>query len=564
MLVTALTATAHQTALCAKPERTAVDQTGSSIAIVGANLRRNAASEEQVPPTALLVRDGLITQLGDDKAVRTAAAEDGIQVLDVKGATVTPGLFDSHTHPLWAVNITAGVDLGGITTPEGLQAALHKEAERVGPDGWVRGWNLEYEVFRDVGIDRAVIEQAVGERPTILIFYDLHTGLATQTALTAAGITGPVEFHDTSEIVVAPDGRLTGELREMTAFRMVSDAKPPYSAREEADALRDMFHKLGASGLTGGAIMDGTERTRELLAELENRGELTQRMTVHQWHAVHFDDGDVERIIAAKHERGRLWQGGAIKLFSDGVVDTGTAWLHHPDTCGGGKAAFWPDWDRFREVVHNYDAAGMTIATHAVGDRAVSEVLAVYSELPPRPAELAQHSIEHLEVLSDADISQLGSSNVTASMQPLHMQWRSPDLSDNWATRLGEPRSANGFRAKSVLNAGARLVLGSDWPVATYDPRVGMAWARGRTDPLRPHESVFEPDERLSGDEALLAYTLWPAQARGHADRGHLSVGAVGDLTVWAEDPASVSPAEIVDTEILWTIVDGRVVYEQP
>lgn len=539
-------------------------QTGSSIAIVGAILRRNVATEGHGAPTALLVRNGVIAQLDDDKAIRAAARESDIQIIDVCGATVTPGLFDSHSHPLWAVNITAGIDLGGISTLEALQSALHRETARVGADGWVRGWNLEYEVFRDVGIDRAVIEQAVGGRPTILLFYDLHTGLATQAALTAAGITAPVEFDDTSEIVIGPDGRLTGELREMTAFRMVSDAEPPYSPHEEADALRDMFYRLGASGLTGGAIMDGNDRTRELLAELEDRGELTQRMTVHHWHAVHSDDSDMARIIAAKHERGRLWQGGGVKLFSDGVVDTGTAWLHHVDTCGGGRAAFWPRWDRFREVVHKYDAAGMKIATHAVGDRAVSEVLAVYAELPQRNANRVPHSIEHLEVLSDEDIAKLGASDVTASMQPLHMQWRAPDLSDNWAMRLGEARSGNGFRARSVLDAGARLVLGSDWPVASYDPRVGMAWARGRSDPSRPQAWVFEPEERLNGEEALLAYTLWPAQARGHSDRGHLSVGAVGDLTVWAEDPVSVSPAELIETSILGTIVDGRVVYEHP
>jgi predicted amidohydrolase YtcJ len=539
-----------------------VTRTGSSLAIVGAHLRRNVARAGEDEPTALLVRDGVIAELGDDQTIRAAAAESGIRVLDAAGATVTPGLFDSHTHPLWAVSITAGVDLGGIVTAEGVRSALRQEAARVGPDGWVRGWNLEYEVFGDAGIDRVVIEEAVGARPTILIFYDLHTGLANEAALTAAGITGPVEFEDTSEVVVDPEGRLTGELREMTAFRMVSDARPPYSPDEEADALRDMFAKLGAAGLTGGAIMDGTARTRELLAQLEARGELTQRMTVHQWHAVHDDDEAMARIIAAKDERGRLWQGGAIKLFSDGVIDTGTAWLHHADTCGGGKAAFWPRWDRFREVVHAYHAAGMTIATHAVGDRAVSEVLDVYLGLPERDPDAAPHSIEHLEVLSDDDIVKLGPSGVTASMQPLHMQWRAPDLTDSWAKRLGEPRSSTGFRARSVLSSGARLVLGSDWPVASYDPRVGMAWARGRTDPDRPETVVFEPEERLSGEEALLAYTLWPAQARRHADRGHLSVGAVGDLTVWADDPVEVSAADLVETPILWTIVDGRVVHE--
>jgi predicted amidohydrolase YtcJ len=322
-----------------------------------------------------------------------------------------------------------------------------------------------------------------------------------------------------------------------------------------------MLARLAAVGLTGGAIMDGTARTRQLLAELESRGQLPQRLTVHQWHAVHCTDDDVRENVAAKEERGRLWQGGAIKLFSDGVVDTGTALLHAPDACGEGRQAFWPDWDRFREVVRAYHDAGMLIATHAVGDRAVSEVLDVYAGLPPRAAGPA-HTIEHLEVLSDADVVKLGASGVTASMQPLHMQWRAEDRTDNWSLRLGEERMSTGYRTRSVLRAGARLVLGSDWPVASYDPRVGMAWARHRGAPGRAPEPVFEPDEALTGEEALLAYTLWPALARGHADRGHLSVGAVGDLTVWADDPVLATPEELVVLPVLCTVVDGAVVHE--
>jgi predicted amidohydrolase YtcJ len=340
------------------------------------------------------------------------------------------------------------------------------------------------------------------------------------------------------------------------------EAKPPFGSDHEAEALRQMLLRLNASGLTGGAIMDGTAHTRGLLAELESRGQLTQRLTVHHWHAVHFSDDDMREIIAAKDERGRLWQGGAIKLFSDGVVDTGTALLHQPDACGEGREAFWPNWDRFREVVRAYHDEGMLIATHAVGDRAVSQVLDVYAELPLREAGQPAHSIEHLEVLSDADVEKLGGSGVTASMQPLHMQWRAGDGSDNWATRLGEGRNATGFRTQSVLRSGARLVLGSDWPVASYDPRVGMAWARHRGDVSESNAPVFEPEERLTGEEALLAYTLWPAQARGHSDRGHLSVGAVGDLTIWDGDPVEVTAAELATLPILYTIVDGAVVYE--
>ena len=539
-----------------------MSQSGASVALVGAHLRRNVADSDTRGASALLIRDGVIEALGSDAEIRRTAADSGIRVIDVDGATVTPGLYDAHTHPEWAASVTAGVDLGGIASLDELQAVLRSEADRVSGDGWIRGWNLEYELFEETGVTRTVIENAVGGLPTILVFYDLHTGLATQAALRAAGINGPMEFKDTSKVVLDEHEVPTGELREMTAFRMVLDAEPPFGPDHEAEALRQMLLKLNAAGLTGGAIMDGKARTRELLAELESRGQLTLRLAVHHWHAVHFTDDDMDEIIAAKGERGRLWQGGAIKLFSDGVIDTGTALLHQPDACGDGREAFWPDWDRFRRVVHAYHDAGMLIATHAIGDRAVSQVLDVYAELDTRTGGRPAHSIEHLEVLSDADIEKLGGSGVTASMQPLHMQWRAGDGSDNWATRLGEDRSSTGFRTRSVLSSGARLVLGSDWPVASYDPRVGMAWARHRGDVSGSDAPVFEAEERLTGEEALLAYTLWPAQARGHSDRGHLSAGAVGDLTVWDGDPVEVSAEGLATLPILYTVVDGNVVHE--
>lgn len=214
-----------------------MSQSGASVAIVGANLRRNVANSVEDVATALLVRDGVIEALGSDAEVRAAAEESRIRVINVEGATVAPGLFDSHSHPEWAASITAGVDLGGIHTLDELQGALRAEASRVGSGDWVRGWNLEYELFRDTGVTRTVIEEAVGGRPAILLFYDLHTGLATNAALEAAGITGPMEFADTSRAVVDDNGVPTGELREMTAFRMVMDARPPYRAEEETEAL---------------------------------------------------------------------------------------------------------------------------------------------------------------------------------------------------------------------------------------------------------------------------------------------------------------------------------------
>lgn len=529
------------------------------LALVGARLRTNVSGATTGGDTAILVRAGVIEQLGDDATIRAAAEALDIPIREMNGATVTPGLFDAHTHPHWAADVTAGIDLSEALTIEALQATLAAAAADLPEGAWVKGWNLDYVAFEAEGMRADLIEEAVGGRPTALICYDLHTGLATKAALAAAGIDGPREFADASEIVVDDAGVPTGELREPSAYQLVFDAAPPKSHDEDRDALRDMFRTLAATGLTGGAIMDGKPATIDLLAELEDRGELDHRLTVHHWHAVGDDDAAVERVIAAKDRRGSLWQSGAIKLFSDGVIDTGTAWLHRPDSCGDGKAAFWPDWQRFVDVVRAYHDAGMLIATHAVGDYAVNRVLEVYETLPERPG-VPFHSIEHLEVLADEDIAALRNSGVTASMQPLHMQWRKGDNSDSWAVRLGD-RAATGYRVRDVLNAGVPLVLGSDWPVAQYDPRLGMAWARGRQMPGQPDAPVFEADQKLTGEEALLAYTLWPAQARGHDDRGVLAPGAVADLTVWAADPVETPATELPEIDIVLTVLDGRVVH---
>lgn len=531
---------------------------GGNLALIGARLRTNTAMHEDA--TALLIEDGRITQIGSDDDVQAAAEARGLQFDDLAGATVTPGLFDSHTHPHWAAEITSGVDLGGLSTIDEIRAALASEHAKLPEGEWLRGWNLEYEPFEQTGLRGELLADVAPGRPIALLCYDLHTGLGTAPALAAAGITGARDFDDASEIVVDRAGQPTGELREPSAYQLLFDAAPAPSHDKERDALRDMFRRLARVGLTGGAIMDGKERTVELLAELEQREELDHRLTVHHWHAVGDTDDDVARVISKKDRGGRLWQSGGIKLFSDGVIDTGTAWLHSADTSGDGLVAFWPEWDRYAEVVRAYHDAGMLIATHAVGDYAVSQVLEVYATLPQR-AGLPFHSIEHLEVLSDPDVEALRNSGVTASMQPLHMQWRAADNHDNWAERLGADRASTGYRVRSVLDAGVTLTLGSDWPVAQYDPRLGMAWARGRHTPGDPAAHVFEPEQQLTGEEALLAYTLWPARARGYEDRGVLAVGAVADLTVWGADPVAATADELPEVPIRSTVVDGRVVF---
>ena len=164
--------------------------------------------------------------------------------------------------------------------------------------------------------------------------------------------------------------------------------------------------------------------------------------------------------------------------------------------------------------------------------------------------------------VTDADLARFPRENVIASMQPLHMQWRQDDFSDSWAARLGPERASRAWRTVDLLRAGVTLALGSDWPVAQNDPRIGMAWARLRRQPGAPDRRTFEPDQRLSGLEALEGYTTGAAAAVGDsALGGRIAPGLRADLTILAEDPVLVDADNLPDLPVRMTIVDGEIVY---
>jgi predicted amidohydrolase YtcJ len=242
------------------------------------------------------------------------------------------------------------------------------------------------------------------------------------------------------------------------------------------------------------------------------------------------------------------------------VVETGTAWLEEPDTRGDGNEAFWPDPARYAATVGRFADAGFQCITHAVGDRAVRAALDAYrgSGQPIR----GRHRIEHLETLGDETLDRVAAERVAASMQPLHMQWRQPDGSDEWAVRLGHRRAGRAFRAADLLRAGAVVPLGSDWPVAPYDPRYGMAWARLRRHPGRPQDPTFEPEQALTGLQALEGYTTMAAAVVGEQDAGgRIAPGRRGDLTGFASDPVDTPADDLVDVPVRLTVVAGRVVH---
>ncbi|WP_061016696.1 amidohydrolase, partial [Microbacterium sp. CCH5-D1] len=499
--------------------------------------------------SALALAEGRIIAVGDDDAVQ-AVSGVGTTVIDLGGRTVTPGLIDAHLHPVLGATKAIGIDLTGVRDPARALALLREEADRriATGSGWVRAHSLDYRLFDRMPMTAEAIEGAVRGLPAFLFLFDGHTALASAAALRASGVSSARTYPDASRIVVDDEGTPTGRLEGESAIDDVLAHAPTLSPEAAAAEVRTVLAGLGGSGITGACIMDGTIETLELLSRIDEVGDgLPVRLVTAFDHTPNDGIEGLPQRLALREARGRRWRGGLVKLYADSVIDTGTGWLYEPDTDGDGLRPFWADQRAFAEVVTAYASAGFQIATHAIGDRAIGSTIDAYIAAGERATPAVPHRIEHLECMADRDLPRMSAAGITASVQPLHMQWIEPDGSDAWSRRLGPERAARGWRTRDMLDAGLRVALGSDWPVAQVDARVGLAWARLRRAPGADPDTAIQPGQALTPLEALQGYTVAAAAAQGDRDLGRLRPGFRADLVVWEDDPLRVAADDLPD-----------------
>ncbi|MFN8663576.1 MAG: amidohydrolase [Thermomicrobiales bacterium] len=528
--------------------------------IWGASIR--TLDDRQPFCSAVAIKDGLIVAAGDDDAVR-ATRGAGTEVIDGRGIAFVPGLTDAHIHPISSSIATRGVDAFDCVTLEELRAKLRAEAASLGPDDWVVGWGVHYEMFSPTGIRGDLLDEAVGGRPIYLRFFDGHSAVANRTALAIAGVTGPVEFADASSVTVE-NGVPTGELLEIAAMNLVSNAIPPLTPEAEYERYRDTFRRYAEVGLTYVHAMEATPEEFSIYQALEDRGDLTCRVVVPLWQHPQLTVAEMRDQIPLRDEKGTLWRGGAVKFFIDGVIETGTGWLTHPDTHGDGVTPFWPNPEAYAGAVSLFAEAGFQCITHSVGDGGVRWALNSYEAARAfsQNGLNGPHRIEHDELVEPVDVPRFAELNVVASMQPLHMAAMQPDGSDAWADRAGPERTARAFPTRSLLDAGAMLALGSDWSVAPFDPRLGMAWVRLRRTPGLKDMPPRAPDQALTGLETLHGYTTGAAAAIAESHlSGRIAPGYRGDLTGFAADPVDCDADDLVDLPVLMTVMNGRITH---
>lgn len=529
-------------------------------AVLGASIR--TLDPERPHATALAWRDGMLVAVGTDAEVR-AALDGGTEVIDGRGLHLVPGLVDSHQHPFMGARQAVGADLTGMRTLAEVRAAVRAERARVGEGAWVRGFALAYEAFDDIpgGMRGDLFDDDVQGSPLFLRCFDFHTALINEPALRIAGIDGPREFVEFAEVVCV-EGRPTGELREWGAISLAEAVAPEPTGDELLRLYRDTLARQAATGLTGSHVMIGDPALLATCAELEARGWLPARLVVPLRFEPTTTAEQLDSWLPHLADRGRRYRCGASKFFIDGVVETGTAWLEEPDTLGRGTAPFWPDPAWYAECVRRAAAAGSQCITHAVGDRGVRAALDAY-RAAGRHGGAAPHRIEHIETLAPAVVARFAAEGVTASMQPLHMENASADQSDPWSRSLGPARCARAFPCADLRRSGAVVALGSDWPIARYDPRYGMGWARLRREPGHPERAPYGPEQALTGLETLEGYTSEAARAVGEEHvAGRIRPGFRADLTALAADPVDADADALRDVPVLLTVVDGEVVFQ--
>ncbi|GAA2844830.1 amidohydrolase [Paenarthrobacter ilicis] len=527
------------------------------------------SQDPSLPIQAVAVSNGLITAVGSRQQALSWETP-GTTVMDLGSATLTPGLVDCHIHPVFGLDMTTGVDLSAAATVEEVRTLL-LGSQAKHDDGWLRGWGLNPNAFGSRQLHRSVLDDVSGTKPALIRLFDGHSALANSKALDMAGIRGPQEFSQASEIVCDPDGTPTGLLLEAAAMELVQRHMPQESFEDRKLRLGNLLKDFARSGLTGAHIMDHSEESAALFRALEDDGDLPLRLRAAPWCMPGGTRETWRELARSVGTGGRRWSIEAIKLFVDGTIDNGTAWLHEPDAYGQSTAPFWPRPEEYTSAVQYFAAHGIPTATHAIGDGGVDYVLTALESLKRPgvdaiPADVLArtvHRIEHLETVPDHLVSRFKGSGIVASMQPTHCtHYALADHSDNWSLRLGKERADRAWRCRDLRDAGVTLGIGSDWPIAPYQPLPIIADAQLRRRSGHPEQDPITPSQALTALQALEGYTSHAAKAAGLWDvSGSITPGKRADFTAFELDPLATAPDEFAASAVVATFVDGLIQY---
>lgn len=514
-----------------------------------------------VESDAIAFDDTGVLALGD--AARSVGAT---VVVDGGGGFVCPAFRDGHVHAIPGGFERAIAPVRDHDTPDAIAAAVARWAAENPDVEWVRGEGFDHSLAPEGIFHASWLDAHVPDRPVVLRATDYHTVWVNSEALRRVGYTASTPQPHDGEIVRDAAGEPIGTLREWGAWRPVYDLMPPITRAQARAALTLAADGFAAAGLVW--LQDAWVEPQDVDSWLAaaDEGVLSFRADLGLWCDPHTWRDQLDHFVATRDRvadaaSGRL-TATTVKFFADGVIESGTGALLEP-YCDCPHSRGLPNWDpqELCRAVAAVDSLGFAPHIHAIGDAAARMALdAIEHATVVNGARDRRATIAHTQLVDEADIPRFAQLGVIANFEPYWAKY------DSWqveltAPRLGQGRTDRQYMMRTILRTGAPISFGSDWPVTTYEPLAGIQVAVTRQMTEGDERDPWMPQERLTVEQALAAYTAGVAYQAGDERGGVLRPGARADVVLLGADPRRVPPLAIEDIEVLGTWCDGHRVH---
>jgi predicted amidohydrolase YtcJ len=510
---------------------------------------------QQPNAEAVAIKDSKIIAVGRNSDVENLGKRD-FKVIDLQGKTIIPGLIDSHTHFLAFAHLLRRVNLRGISSFEEILSTLRSFSGRLKPDQWLVGGGWDKNILGHKAVfNRKALDEIRPHAPVALQSKDQHVLWVNSKTLETVGIDKTTSDPQGGKIERDPNtGKPTGILKE-NACNLVWSKVPQPSIKDSKDILKEAMKIANSYGLTGVQNHDDPGAF-ELFRQLEADGQSTLRGCF--WIPIQELDSAISSglVSGCGDEFARF---GGVKMYADGSLGSQTAFMFEPFE--GSEDNFGVEatsQERLTENSIKAGNAGIGVSIHAIGDRAVHQALNAIEDSMSRVHNKSSFRprIEHVQLLHPQDVDRFAKLGIIASVQPVHAP---ADI--DIAEKYWGKRARLSYASNTLLKSGARVVFGSDAPIESIDPWLGIHAAVCRKR-IGDKESWY-PQEKVSITEALSGFTKWAAYASYEENlKGTIEVGKLADMVMISQDIFRIGPEKIPHTKVELTILGGKVVFE--